>query len=93
MVPGVLVLTSQSFTATAAHADAAPNMWCPQACPAMTSSLSSLKGEVVCINPGRASYSPRIPMTGPPLEYSAIKAVGMSAIPAVILKPWAFNSD
>ena len=72
---------------TAAQADAAPNIWWPQACPALTSSLISLKGEAVCMRPGRASNSPKIPMTGPSFENSAIKAVGILATPFVIVKP------
>ena len=43
--------------------------------------IISLNGEAVCIKPGKASYSPKIPTTGPPFEYSAINAVGISATP------------
>ena len=58
----------------------------------MLPSLISLKGDVVCINPGKASYSPKIPITGPPFEYSAINAVGIPATPDVIENPLAINS-
>ena len=79
--------------ATAAHADAAPNKWWPQAWPAPVSlSIISLKGEVDCANPGSASNSPRMPITGPDTPYSAINAVGMPATPLVILKP-SFSSS
>ena len=59
----------------------------------MTSFLASLKGEDVCISPGKASYSPKIPITGPPLEYSAMNAVGMSATPDWMVNPFANNSS
>ena len=47
---------------------------------------------MVWARPGRASNSPRIPITGPPLLNSAMNAVGMPATPFSILKPW-FSRD
>ncbi len=42
--------------------------------------------------PGKASYSPMMPMTGSPLPKDATKAVGISATPHSTAKPWASSS-
>ena len=54
--------------------------------------MTSLKGDFDCANPGSASNSPKMPITGPLEPYSAIKAVGISATFLVTLKP-SFSSS
>ena len=51
----------------------------------------SFSGTACCDNPGSASYSPKMAMMGLPLPYSAIKAVGISATPAVMVNPSFFK--
>ena len=93
MVPSILFFSIHSLITTAAHAEAAPNKWCPQACPAPVSlSATSLNGELVCASPGRASNSPKIPITGPPLLNSAMKLVGIPATPFWIINPFSSSS-
>ena len=82
------------MTLTAAHADAAPNKWCPQACPAPVLLFkTSLNGDVLCAKPGKASNSPKIAITGPLEPNSAIKAVGMPATALLISNPSFSNAS
>jgi len=82
----------QSFTAMAAEAEATPNRWCPQPCPADTSLRTVFAGSAVWLRPGSASYSPMMPMTGPaPFDHVAVKAVGAPATPAFTSKPASFK--
>ena len=76
-----------SFIATAAPRLAVPKRLWPQPWPAPPGTRGSLVGCLFCEIPAFASNSPKIPITGFPDPYLAMKAVGISATFSVTSKP------
>ena len=73
---------SHSFTATAAASAPVPSRLWPQPWPGAFSSIAWRCAVCAsCDNPGSASNSPTMPMTGLPEPNVATNAVGMSATP------------
>ena len=86
-VPLILLAFIQSITEMPAATEAAPKRWCPQACPAPPTTTGLRTETASWDTPGSASNSAMIPITGLPDPYSATKAVGIPATPAVTLNP------
>ena len=63
---------------------AAPNIWCPHPCPTPSSDTISFLISAFCDNPGSASYSPRIAITGFPFPYSAINACSKCSLFSIV---------
>ena len=95
MVPSPPLSSSQAFIAMAAAREPVPRLQCPQPCPVLGQPSLGFFFVIPAswLSPERASYSPSMPMTGFPLptDASAVKAVGMPAMPFFTLKP-AFPS-
>ena len=87
--PGRPVCESAFAAAMAAPILAGPIWLWPQACPAAFP-RGFRTGEASLSNPGRASYSARMPTQGPsPVANCAKKAVGIPPLPRDVLNPFA----
>ena len=82
-----------SLTANAAPRAAVPRRLCPQPWPGPPASTGSLVADTFCEIPGKASYSPRMPMMGFPDPQLATKAVGIWPTPVSMLKPAPSSSS
>ena len=81
-----------SFTEIAAAADAVPKRLWPQPWPAPPMATAFWVGDASCDSPGSASNSPMMPITGLPLPYSAMNAVGSPATPRLTVNPACSSS-
>ena len=88
-VPVKSPFSINSLIAIAAPRLAVPNRLWPHPWPAPPSVNSFLNESVVWDNPGNASNSPIIPITGFPSPYEAVKAVGIPANPFSTFKPFS----
>ena len=89
-VPSLPVSRRYSFTATAAARDPVPRAQWPQPCPAPPGTVSLFTADPASwLKAARASYSPRMPITGFPLPWLQVpvKQVGIPATPVSTANP------